>query len=177
MGELMQTLEFVYRNQKGEQKEYSLTNWEEVGHYIEGTCVRAHAFRTFRKDRVVQYLYGGDSLLQDPKPSGPPPVRAASKGTTPQRASDRLEILFTGFPAAQRADLEQQASEAGLHVCKTVTQGLHFLCAGPNAGPSKIRKSRVQGSYIVNVGQLLVLLETGELPDEEQDVVASSENT
>ena len=168
------TLEFLYQNQKGERKEYSLTNWEEVGHYIEGTCVRAHAFRTFRKDRVVQYLYGGDSLLRDPRPSGPPPVRA-KRSDAQQRGGDRLEILFTGFPSAQRADLEQQASDAGLHVCKTVTQGLHFLCAGPNAGPSKIRKSREQGSYIVNVGQLLQLIETGELPDEEPEAVGQGE--
>ncbi|MDB0511347.1 hypothetical protein [Ralstonia solanacearum] len=170
------TLEFLYENKKGERKEYSLANWEEVGHYIEGTCVQARAFRTFRKDRVIQYLYGCDSLLRDPKPIGPPPVRAA-KGTAQQHGSDRLEILFTGFPSAQRADLERQAAGTGLHVCKTVTQGLHFLCVGPNAGPSKIRKSREQGSYIVSQTQLLLLLETGELPDDESEVAVPSGNT
>ncbi|CAJ0700458.1 hypothetical protein LMG18102_03224 [Ralstonia mannitolilytica] len=170
------TLEFLYQNQKGERKEYSLTDWEEVGHYIEGICVRARAFRTFRKDRVIQYLYGCDSLLRNPRPSGPPPVRVANSAGM-ERAGERLEILFTGFPSAQRAELEQRAADAGLHVCKTVTQGLHFLCVGPNAGPSKIRKSRERGSYIVSYEQLLALLETGELPDEEPPVAARNDPT
>ncbi|MGN6260255.1 MAG: BRCT domain-containing protein [Ralstonia sp.] len=162
----MPSMTFVYRNQKGETKEYNLTNWSEVGYYIEGVCTRAHAVRTFRKDRVVEYQDGCDALLADPRP-GPPPTVSKARETT--NAPRELQILFTGFPAAQRTALEARATDAGLHVAKTVTQGLQFLCVGPNAGPAKVRKAREQSAYIVDQVQLIALLETGELPDDEPE--------
>lgn len=162
----MPSMTFVYRNQKGETKEYILTNWSEVGYYIEGVCTHAHAVRTFRKDRVVEYRDGCDALLSDPRP-GPPPTVSRTREAT--NTSGELQILFTGFPAAQRTALEGRATDAGLHVAKTVTQGLQFLCVGPNAGPAKVRKARAQSAYIVDQVQLIALLETGELPDDEPE--------
>jgi BRCT domain type II-containing protein len=73
--------------------------------------------------------------------------------------------LFTGFPAAQRAHLEALSDAGGLRVVKTVTQGLVFLCTGPNAGPSKVARARAQHVYIVREPELHGLLQTGELPD------------
>ena len=135
-------------------------NWSEEGHYIVGNDANAGgAPRTFRKDRIAQYLAGCEAALATPF-AGPPPklLRAAPEEARPQ-------ILFTGFAAAIRADLERQCATAGLKVVKTVTQHLIFLCAGPNAGPSKVAKARAQGSFIVTDADLPELLESGVLPD------------
>lgn len=133
--------------------------WAEVGHYIEGHYHTAGKFCTFRKDRVVEYLDGAAALLAAPHSSPPPRIRA-------QQPPDlRPQILFTGFASVQRAHLEGLCDAAGLRVMKTVAQGLVFLCAGPNAGPSKVAKARGQGVYIVREAELHALLESGELPD------------
>ncbi len=127
---------------------------------------------TFRKDRVLEYLDGCDSQLSDPHSSPPPRIRAEVQRDV------RPQILFTGFAAVQRAHLEARADAGGLNVVKTVTQHLVFLCAGPNAGPAKVAKSRSQGVYIVREPELFELLESGELPDYAiDDVVSCTANT
>lgn len=156
----MDVLDLMYTNSAGETKLRRVTNWTEEGHYIIGNDLESNgAPRTFRKDRVGEYLNGCDAFLKDPH-SGPPPklIRAAPEAQRPN-------ILFTGFAAAQRAQLESDCATAGLKVVKTVTQNLAFVCAGPNAGPSKLAKARVQGSFIVSADDLPELLESGVLPD------------
>lgn len=152
-------LGFVYRNAAGVVSQRRLTSWAEVGHYLEGFDEAAGKFCTFRKDRVVEYLDGAHAALIEPHSSPPPRIQTASP------KDDRPQILFTGFGAAQRALLENHAEEAGLKVVKTVTQTLVFLCAGPNAGPTKVQKARLQKVYIIREGELDALLRTGELPD------------
>lgn len=156
-------LHFLYQNAKGETKQYEVTSWLETGHYIEGFSVGAQAVRTFRKDRVLEYLNGGGALLTDPHPPAPPKI---SRSKAPARDPNVPQILFTGFGKDRRTDLERQAGLAGLHVTKTVTQALTFLCAGPNAGPMKVERAKEQRVYILSETQLFALLETGELPDE-----------
>lgn len=156
-------LHFLYQNAKGEKKQYEVANWTEAGHYIEGYALNAQAFRTFRKDRVLEYLNDGGLLLKDPRPPAPPKI---TRSKAPAHDPNVPQILFTGFGKDHRANLEQQAGSAGLRVTKTVTQALTFLCAGPNAGPKKVAKAKEQHVYIVTEHQLFVLLETGELPDE-----------
>jgi len=162
----MAELSFLYKNAKGEMKQYALTSWTELGNYIEGFCSRAQAVKTFRKDRVISYGRGDEVLLRDPHPEPPP---SPSNGGGAASAADVIKILFSGFPAAQRSALEVQAAVAGLHVRNSMSKGLHFLCVGPNAGPSKVRQAREQGSYVIDRVQLMTLLETGELPDSEPD--------
>lgn len=154
-------LRFIYRDAAGETSERVVDRWVESGHYIEGNdAASGGAFRTFRKDRVQQYLDGGAERLHTPHSSPPPrPARNAAPDTRPQ-------MLFTGFAKAQRAALEAQADSAGLRVVQTVTQGLVFLVCGTTAGPAKIAKARAQGVFIVGAAHLGALLETGELPDE-----------
>ena len=156
----MEFLEFVYVNSSGESKARALDRWAEEGHYITGYDAAAKgAPRTFRKDRITQYLNGCEKLLSDPYQQPPPkPDNAAPEANKPQ-------IMFTGFAAARRAELEIATAAAGLAVVKTVTQRLVFVCAGPNAGPSKVSKARLQGCYIVPEGDLPALLESGVLPD------------
>lgn len=156
----MDVLQFMYTNAAGESKLRAVSNWTEEGHYIVGNCAAAGgAPRTFRKDRISQYLAGCDSVLATPFSSPPPKLtRSAPDDSRPQ-------ILFTGFGASLRADLEHQCGAAGLKVVKTVTQQLAFLCVGPNAGPSKVAKARLQGVFIVSEPDLPELLESGVLPD------------
>ena len=152
-------MRFIYRTPDGETTTRQVQPWAEVGHYIEGHDHTAGKFCTFRKDRVVEYLDGAAARLAAPHSSPPPRIRSQ------QPLDQRPHILFTGFPAVQRAHLEAQCEPAGLRVVKTVTVGLAFLCAGPTAGPSKVAKARAQGTYIVREPELHALLETGELPD------------
>ena len=156
----MGVLEFLYTNSGGETKRRTLDNWVEEGHYIVGNDTSAKgALRTFRKDRVSEYLNGAESLLATPFAGPPPKIEPAA----PEES--KPEILFTGFGAKVRTELEASSATAGLKVMKTVTQKLAFLCAGPNAGPSKVTKARVLGTFIVTEQQLPELLESGVLPD------------
>lgn len=152
-------LRIRYRTQEGKEATYEVTHWTEVGRYIKGHS--SGLPRTFRKDRVLEYLDGAAAKLTDPFP--PPPSLPA------RSTDDRPQILFTGFPAVQRSDLERRTADAGMKVCKTVTKGLEYLCYGPTAGPTKIEKSREQGVYLLSQAQLFQLLETGELPDDDHD--------
>lgn len=150
---------FIYRNAHNATTGVVLSRWRETGHYLQGLAGVDRQYRTYRKDRVVEYLNGSDELLVDPSPPPPP---SPKRGSAPD---DRPQVLFTGFSSAARAALEAEADEHGLHVVKSVTQGLSFLCSGSTAGPAKLEKARAQGVYIMNEADLHALLETGVLPD------------
>ena len=74
------------------------------------------------------------------------------------------QVCFTGFTAAEKAELTNLAQESDLEVVGSVTKHLAFLCAGENAGPAKLAKATEQGVYVLTKEQFLNLLETGELP-------------
>lgn len=151
-------LSFIYQSPGRDEKHYCVAAWQEVGHYIQGIDTDSGSFKTFRKDRVLSYLNNGESLLDKPFSSPPPKVsKAANHGP---------EILFTGFKAADRAELENAAGAAGMKVCKTVTNGLSYLCAGYNAGPTKVCAAREKHVFIISQSQFINLIETGELPDD-----------
>ncbi|KAF1021871.1 MAG: DNA ligase [Paracidovorax wautersii] len=159
---MLGSLSFVYTNAVGETKQRRLTNWGEVGHYIKGFDETAGKVLTFRKDRITEYIDVDDihAILADPY-SKPPPV--ISNKAAPDL---RPHIVFTGFSAARRAELEQMASDGGLRVVRSVTQTLVFLCGGSNAGPMKLEKARAQGVYIVDETAFIQLVATGVLPDD-----------
>lgn len=152
-------IRFIYHAPGKEQKEVTLLgNWKESGRYLCGVDACSNSFKTFRKDRVVSYLDGSESLLESPFTLPPPSVS--------KEAEHFSEILFTGFPSVKRTYLEGLVASLGMKVCKTVTKNLTYLCVGPNAGPTKVEAARNQHVFIVSQPQLLALLETGELPDE-----------
>lgn len=155
----MEILRFVYRNAAGESRQRELKKWEEVGHYITGFSIGDGAVRTFRKDRISEYLDGAAGLLEHPFASAPPRIEKD------RPVDQRSQICLTGFSAELRAELEQKCTDAGLVVRKSVTPSLTYLCTGPKAGWAKIEKSRAQNVYIVSEEQLHLLMETGELPD------------
>ena len=155
----IETLRFLYKKPDRSLSERLLTAWKEEGHYLTGHDSHSGAVRTFRKDRIERYMDDAESALQTP--FSPPPPRVHRENVR----DERPQILFTGFPAVQRAALEQRSESGGLRVVQTVTKGLVFLCAGPNAGPAKTAKAREQHVYVLKEPELYALLETGELPD------------
>lgn len=135
-----------------------LERWQDLGDYISGIDIHEHGFRTFRKDRVTDYLDAVQALLEHPRTPASP--------RQPKPAKDnRPHILFTGFAAAHRAELEQQAKDAGLAVKTKVTLECRYLVVGSNAGPTKLEAAHERGACILTEDQFQVMLATGELPE------------
>lgn len=153
----MQPIKFSYQDAEGNQSERVLTHWSENTRYLQGR-EEGDAFpRTFRKDRVLEYLEGSDQLQFDAAPPAPEPAPKAQADTRPQ-------ILFTGFKSADRARLEAMAVEQGFRVMKNAGVSLAVLCIGYNAGPTKVENAREAGAFIVTEDQLQRLIATGEVP-------------
>lgn len=148
-------LRFIYEDANGNTSTREVSQFTHDGVYIEGYCHSRKAQRTFRRDRVVEYLEGEELLM--------PMIDASDFVDEPFADCPVMEILFTGFSEDERFDLEVDAEEAGLVVRKTVTKNLVFVCAGPRAGSSKLAKARGQGCLILDKSQLKRMLFTGEL--------------
>jgi hypothetical protein len=149
-------LRFTYTDALGRTDEWVLTRWKETSRYIQGRSEHDALPRTFRKDRVQEYLEGAELLLMDAAPPSPAPAPRAQPDARPQ-------ILFTGFKAADRARLEQFADEHGFRVMKVASKALAVLCGGYNAGPAKIEAARAAGAFILTEEQLYHLVLTGEI--------------
>lgn len=154
---MIEPLRFIYKAVDQDPAAFIVENWHEEGVYIKGYC-RNLGPRTFRKDRVIEYLDSCALLLKDPHT--PPPKKLNKHEPTGP------EIVFTGFPAVQKALLQKKAVEHGMVVRQNVTQGLDYLCGGPTAGQAKVQKAKLQNVIICDQAQLFLLWETGELPDE-----------
>lgn len=61
----------------------------------------------------------------------------------------RESVCFTGFTASEKDRLIETAKERGLKVVQSVTDELHYLVCGPNAGPKKLEKAKAQGVAII----------------------------
>ncbi|MBA4318229.1 MAG: hypothetical protein C0412_07495 [Flavobacterium sp.] len=79
------------------------------------------------------------------------------------RKEKLTQICFTGFSAAEKAELTEIAKAANLEVVNSVTKGLAFLCIGENAGPAKLKKAEEQGNHILTKEHFFHLLDTGEI--------------
>lgn len=176
------TVEFDYEDANGVASHRTVDVVAVDGRYIEGWCHYAGALRTFVIGRIQGAITeaGGEQF----HPIAWARKAIASAGNThkarsrrqsppPRRApmSTGPEILFTGFATADRARLEARASAAGLRVRKNVTIGLQFVCAGPNAGPTKLAQARERHATVLDERQFEALLETGEIPVEEVEGV------
>ena len=82
-----------------------------------------------------------------------------------KRKKHSAAICFTGFSAADRAALEDEARDSHLDVVGNVIMQLRYLVTGPNAGPTKIKKATDLEVVILTVDQYRNMLTTGELPD------------
>lgn len=56
-------LSFVYVDFHGVVTEREVTRWTEYDEYIQGYCKAAGAMRTFRKDRIEEWLDGTDRFV------------------------------------------------------------------------------------------------------------------
>ncbi|MDC8802541.1 hypothetical protein PRZ61_03640 [Halomonas pacifica] len=158
----MAIIRFDYQDARGNTTTRELSQWTDDGWLLKGVCSQDRGPRTFRRDRILA-VHEGSSLL---KPIEMPAHVAASAALPVAKSRDNtLEILFTGFPKARRAELETAAADSGMQLRKTVTQALSFICAGPNAGPTKLRKAQGQGVAVLDESDFLWLLETGEMPE------------
>lgn len=85
----------------------------------------------------------------------------------PPKTKEKLDqICFTGFDQTVRALLESKAREAHLEIVRSVTKNLRYLCAGPNAGPSKLKRAKQQHVILMSPKEFENMIETGELPVE-----------
>lgn len=83
---------------------------------------------------------------------------------TKRHEKNTQQICFSGFSAAERKQLEDEAERVHLEVVKTVTHSLRYLVTGPNAGPAKLQKAKEQEVILLTAEQFQAMLETGELP-------------
>lgn len=172
----MKIIKFSYRDAKGDLSQRELIQWSENSLYIQGRSAADSFPKTFRKDRIVEVYFGAELLLNDAAPPSPkllPKPRpadmavsaASSHHPQPKTPPGGInQILFTGFAAAHRAELEQKAMDSGLKVMSTPGKSLTFLCYGDNAGPTKVSKAQDAGAFIIDAEQFLSLIATGEMP-------------
>ena len=154
----LRVLSFSYKDSKGKVTERQLTHWKETSIYIQGRAEDDTFYRTFRKDRVLEYFDGAELLSFDKAPP-PPPF------STSLPADKQGQILFTGFKAGHRTELEELAASNGLQVVKTPTKNLAFLCAGYNAGWTKVKAAVEKGAFILSDVQLVAMFKTGDISD------------
>lgn len=171
----MTVLKFNYCDAKGHVSQRTLIQWTEKTTHIQGRMEEDIFPKTYRKDRVVEYLKGQELLLNDAAPPAPKPkakpspldiaTAAATARPDPKPTADgQNQIIFTGFNASLREDLEQKALDFGLRVMKTTGKTLTFLCYGDNAGPAKVERALAAGAFIIDSEQFLSMIQTGELP-------------
>ena len=170
----MNVLSFTYTDAKGQISHRELIQWKETSLYLQGRAAVDTFPKTYRKDRIVAFLAGEELLLGDAAPAAPTTALRASPlefsalatafGQPTVLPSGIHQILFTGFAAAHRAELERQAEESGMKVMKTAGKRLTFLCYGDNAGPSKVLKAQEAGAFIIDSSEFCRLLTTGEMP-------------
>lgn len=168
---------FIYVDSRGKISARAVIRVSESEDYIQGICLMDDAFRTFRKDRILENLQDEDQLQSrlehwqapDKADEVSSQLRLSGKGTVASRRSnkpnDALEVCFTGFKAADKDRLTAIANDARMTVRTSVTTALDFLCCGYNAGPKKIDKARHQGVVTLSEEQFVALVETGEMPE------------
>jgi hypothetical protein len=169
------TITFDYLDARGNESHRTVEVTAVDDEYFEGLCFTAGDTRTFVIARVqgkVMDVSTGELLtsrLWATKARKHPRNGVVSMGGKWTRddhdsvADDDLdddtprpvEILFTGFPKAQRQELEDLAELRNWKVVKSVTVGLTYLCTGPNAGPAKIAQAVEVGAEIIDLGEYL----------------------
>lgn len=152
-------LRFIYPNSEGVESERTLIKWNENSWYINGRSADDSLPKTYRKDRIVEFLQGEELLLGDAAPPAPEPAPKAPSDQRPQ-------IQFTGFSQAEKAELQALADAHGLWVMSKAGKHLAFLCCGPKpAGPRKIADAHDAGATIMDSAAFRHLLATGEILD------------
>ncbi|MCI5150143.1 MAG: hypothetical protein D3916_12265 [Candidatus Electrothrix sp. MAN1_4] len=150
---------FIYRNASGVISVREVLNISETEEYLQGYCVKANAFRTFRKDRVLENI--GESSDVEERLQ----FHLANSHPPQKQLSSHSYICFTGFKKSDKNKLIDLAKSHNMVIRTSVTYDLDFLCCGYNAGPKKIEKARHHGVIILSESQFKTMLKTGEIPE------------
>lgn len=154
------TLSFTYKDNTGQilERTVKVSSISEANglNYLEGYCHTRQDFRTFRTDRIRGSLVDMESgeilsvkqLLSSVHPRKAMTYKPAPAVTT--KKEWQTAVLFTGFTAKRREELEELADAAGWDVRSTVGKTLDYLVTGPRAGPSKIAKAEELGVTVVD---------------------------
>ena len=163
---------FSYRGQDGDHSRRTV-NVTAIsasgGHaYLEGFCHDRMDIRTFRTDRIR-----GD--LTDAKTGELVPVKRLLSSVRTRTSMDyrppasapqsrpakewQTSVLFTGFSASRRDELESLAESSGWDVRAAVGSTLDYLVTGPRGGPSKVSKAQELGVCVIGEDTFLALVE------------------
>jgi NAD-dependent DNA ligase len=155
------TTAFIYQDAQGNITAREITDVSETETYLQGYCRLANNLRTFRKDRILDFLDGGD----DPESRVKHYISITPPPKNPPKSHHLLDVCFTGFKSEDKERLKRLAESSEMIVRSSVTRSLNFLCCGYNAGPKKIEKARKQNVIALSEEQFIKLLETGEVPE------------
>ncbi|MCI5179151.1 MAG: hypothetical protein D3911_07495 [Candidatus Electrothrix sp. AW3_4] len=102
---------FIYRNASGVISVREVLNISETEEYLQGYCVKANAFRTFRKDRVLENIDESSNVEErlqfHIENSSLTQKSQASRVSTKRSNTSAPEICFTGFKKADKIKLVQ----------------------------------------------------------------------
>ncbi|MDQ7735780.1 hypothetical protein QT231_24065 [Halomonas sp. SpR1] len=154
-------LRFVYRDADGNESTRELTNFKMSAGKVRGICLDRNAIRTFRLERIVEFLEGEEQLYATKaKPRSRPEMPDAVRSGNP-------EITFSGFDAKTRASLEKTAQAHGFVVRKSVTKNLDYFVAGQRRSGAKLVEAEEKpGCSVIDKEGFLWLVATGEVATE-----------
>jgi len=161
-------MEFIYQNARSEIKVQHIENVSISDMYYQGICQFEGKLKTFRKDRILEMLsslQGAEERLDYHLKNGSPVKDLQSRLLN---KSGNPEVCFTGFRKEEKEKLVSLAKNNEIFIRSSVTKNLDFLCCGYNAGPTKIENARHQGVVILTEHQFIELLETGEIPEQQE---------
>lgn len=153
----MTTRFFIYQNANNQLSAHTVLNAIDKGEYVIGFSVSSDGVRTFRYDRVIEFVDDAESLAERFEFWQAHPHEIVRKSHT-------LEIHFTGFKEVDKVRLSKAAKDAGLVVRSSMSGYLDFLCCGYNASAKKIEQAQGQGVLVFSETEFLNFLETGEIP-------------
>ena len=165
------TFIFSYRGQDGDHSRRTV-NVTAIsasgGHaYLEGFCHDRMDIRTFRTDRIRGDLTDAETgemvpvkrLLSSVRTRTSMDYRPPASSPQSRPAKEwQTSVLFTGFAASRRDELELLADAAGWDVRVAVGKTLDYIVAGPRGGPSKISKAEELGVAVIDEDMFLALL-------------------
>lgn len=152
---------FSYVNKRSEIAKHYVVNVSVSDYYLQGICMPARQFKTFKIDNIIQMFDSAEELELSSLPS----VSSVLPITNKQKHHGKYEICFTGFSVLDKARLQDLATNAGMIVRHGVTSKLSFLCCGKNAGPSKTSEAREKRILAITEDQFTSLIDTGDIPE------------
>lgn len=132
-------LVFTYVNRFGVVTDRTVTNWVDRGDKFQGYCSTGNKVQTFLKKSVIAWLPASAAVLPAPREIPRPKPKEAV-----------LDVCFTGFAAATKAQLVAAAKAAGMTVRPSPSVRLTYLVCGGNAGPAKVQAALDVGASILD---------------------------